>query len=287
MIGRTPASVRVLQPLRQGTMAGHRISELILRYLVVRVCGQRRLFRPIAFISVPPKITTVEERAIAQAAYSAGAKQVHLVSEALLSGLGAGLDITQPRGHLVVNIGAGTTDVAVLSMHNEVVSESVRLGGEDFTQAIIRYLRRQRNLVVGDLTAEQVKLKVASVVPTDGQMEVKGQDYVLGLPKLERVSALELQGVLLECVEPIIATIVHVLEQTPPELSRDIWTSGMVLTGGGALLHGLAEVLEQATGVFVQVAPDPLLCVINGMQILMTAGQYSSGYAISSDHTAG
>jgi len=287
MVGRTAEHIKIFQPLSEGTMTDHRILELLLRYLILRVCGRRCLFRPVTIISVPPKINSVERRAVLQAAYSAGAKEAHLVSETLLSGLGAGLDLNQARGHLVVNIGAGTTNVAVLSMDSEVISESIKVGGEDFTRAIMRYLKKHHNLVVGQLSAEQMKCAIGTVIPRDGQWEIRGQDYVSGLPEVRKVSATELQDVLLGCVEPIIATIVHVLEQTPPELARDIYSFGMVLTGGGALLHGMDQVLEEATGIQVKLPAEPLLSVIDGIKVLMNNKQYPLSPGVLNDYSAG
>ncbi|REJ37588.1 MAG: rod shape-determining protein, partial [Bacillota bacterium] len=260
MVGRTPGNIAVIRPLKAGVIADYTITEVMLKHLVRRVLGRRPLFRPQIAVCVPSGVTAVEQRAVIEACMQAGAKKVWVISESMAAAVGAGLNIVDPGGNMVVDIGGGTTDVAVISMGGEVVSDSVRVGGDDLDEAIVRYVRREHNLLIGEQTAEEIKRKIGCVYNPDENetMEVRGRDSVTGLPRAVRLSAAQVCEALQEPVQAIINAIRAVLEKTPPELAGDIINRGIVLTGGGALLRGITDLVRLETQVEAIAAHDPL-----------------------------
>jgi len=266
MIGRTPGNIVAIRPLKAGVIADYTITEIMLKYLIRRVLGRRPLWRPQIAVCVPSGVTTVEQRAVIEACMQAGAKKVCVISEPMAAALGAGLNIVDPGGNMVVDIGGGTTDVAVISMGGEVVADSLRLGGDDLDEAIIRYVRREFNLLVGEATAEEIKRRLGCVYDPDESvtMEVRGRDTVTGLPRAVRLSEVQVHEALQEPIQATVNMIRTVLEKTPPELAGDIISRGIVLTGGGALLKGLPELIRLETRVPATVADDPLTCVARG-----------------------
>ncbi len=266
MLGRNPESIEVARPLQDGVIADYVVTEAMLRYFLNRTCGRFRLFKPIVMLTVPVGVTTVESRAVRDAALQAGAREAHLIAEPLAAALGAGMPIGTPSGNMVVDIGGGTSEAAVISLNDIVVSGSVRIGGVRIDQAIQSYVRRKYNLNIGEPTAEEIKLAIGSALPMDGDpsMEVKGRDQMAGLPRTIKISASEVTEAMSEPLAEILAMVRNVLERTPPELASDIVDRGMVLTGGGALLRNIDRLLTQETGVPCFVAEDPMSCIAIG-----------------------
>jgi rod shape-determining protein MreB len=266
MVGRTPANITAIRPLREGVIADYDITEAMLRHFITKVCGKRMFLRPRIMICVPTGVTTVERRAVIEASTQAGARRTFLIEEPLAAALGAGLDISQPSGNMVVDIGGGTTDIAVLSLGGIVISESLRVAGDKFDEAIIRYVKRQHDLLIGERTAEEVKIAAGSCFPggRNEEYEVRGRDLVTGLPRTVRITSEETREAMAETVEAVIDAIKAVLEVTPPELASDIVDRGLVLTGGGAMLSGFDRLVSRETGVPVHLAEDPLSCVALG-----------------------
>lgn len=266
MLGRTPEMIEVMRPMRDGVIADYMVTEAMLRYFISKVCGRFPMFRPVIMISVPVGVTSVESRAVHDAAIQAGGREAYLLPEPLAAALGAGLPIDTPSGNMVVDMGGGTSEAAVLSLNGIVVSSSVRVGGNKLDEAISSYIRRKYNLMVGDQTAEEIKLTIGSALPLEEEeiMEVKGRDQVAGLPRTINLSSSEVTEALSEPLSAIIGTVRAVLEKTPPELASDVIDRGMVLTGGGALLRGLDRLMAQETGVPCFVAENPIGCVALG-----------------------
>jgi rod shape-determining protein MreB len=264
MVGRTPASISAVMPIQDGVIANYTITEKMLRYLLARVCGRRRLLRPQVCICIPSGATAVEKRAVIEAAVAGGAKRAIPVEEPMAAALGAGLEVTSPTGHLIVDVGGGTTDIAIISLGGIVISESVRLGGSAMDAMIARQIKRSYNLVIGERTAEQIKIEMGSAypLPKEAAMTVKGRDVVAGLPKTIEISSEEVREALAEPVATLVERIRSVLERTPPELAADIIERGITLSGGGSLLRGLDRLVEAQTEVPVRVAEDPLTCVL-------------------------
>jgi rod shape-determining protein MreB len=275
MLGRTPESIEVARPLKDGVIAEFDVTESMLRYFIEKVCGRFRLFRPEVMISVPVGVTSVESRAVRDAALQAGGKQAYLIPEPLAAALGAGLPTGTPTGNMVVDIGGGTTEAAVISMNDIVVSNSVRVGGNKLDEAIAAYIRKKYNLLIGDSTAEEIKIQIGSALPLDEDlvMEVRGRDQVAGLPRTIQVSSGEVTEAIAEPLAAIVGVVKGVLEKTPPELAADIIDRGMVIVGGGALLRQVDAMLTQATGVPCFVAEEPQLCVALG-----TGKAFESGH---------
>ena len=267
MIGKTPESIVALRPLKNGVIADYFVTEALLRYFIDKVVGRVRLIKPDVIISIPAGATSVEARAVLDAAYSAGAKTAYLVPEPLAAAIGAGLPIAEPSGNMIVNIGGGTTEIAVVSVYGMVVTGSVRVGGTALDEAIMQYLRRTYNLVIGDNTAEKVKIEIGAAFPLHKErtMEVKGRDFVTGLPRTAVVSSTEVVQCIAQPLNQIAAAIKSVLEKTPPELSSDIIDKGIVLSGGTSLLENLDKYITHFTGVPTHIADDPLLCVVKGL----------------------
>ena len=266
MLGRTPAHIRVVRPLKNGVIADFKVTEKMLSYFIQKAQQRRTLVHPRIVISVPSEITQVEKRAVAESAYRAKAADVHLVEQAMMAAIGAGLPVTEPGGNLVVDIGGGTTDVAVISLSGIVYSHSLRIAGNHMDEAIANYLKRKYNLLIGERTAEQIKIEIGSAY-TLGKpltMEIKGRGLIEGVPKTVTVNDSEIREALSESVSTIVSAIRMALERTPPELSADISDRGIVLAGGGALLKNLDKRIREETGLPICIADDPLCCVVLG-----------------------
>ena len=266
MIGRTPGNITAIRPLRQGVISDYLITERMLKYFIQKAMGRRAFRKPRINICIPSGVTEVEKKAVEEATYQAGAKEVTLIEEPVAAAIGAGIDITLPFGNLIVDIGGGTTDIAVISLGDTVVSSSLKVAGNDFDQAIIRYVRRVHNLFIGEQTAEAVKIRIGGAYPrpqTD-TMEVKGRNVITGLPKTVTLTSEEVREALKETTAQIVEAIHGVLETTPPELAADIAERGIILTGGGSLLEGLEELIEETTGINTMTAENPAHAVAEG-----------------------
>jgi rod shape-determining protein MreB len=266
MLGRSPGRIQVVRPMRDGVIADYLVTESMLRYFIRRISGPLSLFRPVVMICIPAGVTNVESRAVLDATLQAGAREAHLIPEPLAAAIGANIPIDGPAGNMVVDIGGGTTEAAVISLNDIVVSASVRVGGNKIDELIQTYVRRKYNLVIGERTAEEVKLQAGSALPgrDDEAVEVRGRDQIDGLPKVRQLSSREITEAISDALNSIVTTVKSVLEQTPPELASDVVDKGMLLTGGGALLRNLDRLLARETGVPAYVAEDPLSCVAVG-----------------------
>jgi rod shape-determining protein MreB and related proteins len=266
MLGRTPDTIEVARPLRDGVIADYVVTEAMLRYFISRVAGRLRLVKPLIAISVPVGVTSVESRAVHDAAIQAGGREAYLIPEPLAAALGAGMPVNTPTGNLVVDIGGGTSEAAVVSMNGIVEFASARVGGNRIDDTIISYIRRKYNLVIGEQTAEQVKIAIGSALPLedDPKMEARGRDQVTGLPKTIQISSAEVTEAIAEPLDTIVGVVKAVLEKTPPELAADVIDRGIVMTGGGALLRHFDRLLTKETGVPCYVADNPIACVALG-----------------------
>ncbi len=266
MVGRTPDTITAYRPLRDGVIADFRVTEAMIHYFINKVSGSIRLFRPEVMVSVPAGVTSTEKRAVIDATKAAGAKNVYIIPEPVAAAIGADIPIDSAAGNLVVDIGGGTTEVAIISLGGIVASTSVRVGGNRLDQSIADYIRKKYGLAVGDQTAETIKIKVGSALPADKEktMEIRGRDMIAGLPKTITISSNEITEAMQNELDKIILAVRNVLEQTPPELSSDVIDRGMVMTGGGSLLRNLDKMLTKATGVPCHVADDALFCVAKG-----------------------
>ena len=266
MIGRTPGNIVAIRPLREGVIADYDITESMLRYFIEKVVGKRFVFRPRIMICIPSGVTMVEQRAVQEAAEQAGARHTQLIEEPLAAALGAGLDIVEPCGSMVVDIGGGTTDIAVISLGGIVMSESLRIAGDKFDEDIIAYVKKEFNLMIGERTAEDIKFQVgAAFASARGErMDIRGRDMVSGLPKTVGITTAQVAEALQLSVTHIVDCVKKVLEETPPELAADIMNRGIVMTGGGAMLYGLDELIRRETDIPTALADDPLSCVALG-----------------------
>ncbi len=266
MLGRTPGSIQAIRPVKDGVIADFEITEAMLRYFIQRAQHRRALVKPRIVICVPFGITEVERRAVRESAESAGAREVYLIEEPMAAAIGSGLPITEPSGNMIVDIGGGTTEVAVISLAGIVYSKSVRVGGDKMDQAISQHMKRKYNLLVGERTAEMIKCTIGTAAPTEKvmTMDVKGRDLVAGLPKTLEVNSDEIREALQEPINAIVEAVRLALEKTPPELSADIVDKGIVLAGGGALLKNLDILLREETGLPVMIADDPMTSVVIG-----------------------
>ena len=266
MLGRTPGNIQAIRPLRDGVIADFEITEAMLRYFIARAHNRRTLVKPRIIICVPFGITEVEKRAVKESAESAGAREVYLIEEPMAAAIGAGLPITEPSGNMVVDIGGGTTEVAVISLAGIVYSQSVRVGGDKLDEAIVAYMKPKYNMAIGEQTAERIKMEVGNAYPLESQKttEVKGRDLVAGIPKTVIVNSDEIREALGEPINAIVEAVLIALEKTPPELAADIVDKGIVLTGGGALLKNLDVLLREETGLPVMVSDDPISAVVLG-----------------------
>lgn len=279
MLGRTPGRVIVTRPMRDGVIADFMITQAMLRYFIRQVCGRFSPFKPSVMICIPVGVTGIESRAVLDATIQAGAKEANLISEPLAAAIGAGIPISGPSGNMVVDIGGGTSEAAIISLNDIVVSSSIRVGGNKLDDVITTYVKRKYNLIIGERTAEEIKIQIGSALPLhpDLQMEVRGRGQVEGLPKSVVLTSTEVTEALSETLQLIVGNAKAVLEQTPPELAADVADRGMILTGGGALLRNMDTMLAQETGVAAYVADDALSCVAIG------AGKALENYQIFRD----
>ncbi len=266
MIGRHPETIEVVRPMRDGVIADYVVTQEMLKYFIAKSCGRFSLIKPEVMICIPAGVTGVETRAVRDAALQAGARRAYLIQEPLAAAIGARIPVADPSGNMVIDIGGGTTEVAVISLNGIVVARSIRVGGNKFDEAIANFIKRKYNLAIGERTAEEIKILMGSAMPLDEDviMDVRGRDQVAGLPRTIQIHAHEVTEAMTEPLETIIGAVRSVLEETPPELSSDIIDKGMILTGGGALLRNLNELLTEVTGVPCYVAEDPLSCVAIG-----------------------
>jgi rod shape-determining protein MreB len=278
MLGRTPDALEVVRPMRDGVIADYQITEAMLRYFIKKATGGVRFFKPKVMISVPFGVTSVESRAVHEAAVAAGgaAREVHLIPEPIAAAIGAGLPVNTPTGNMVLDLGGGTTEAAVVSMNGIVVANSVRVGGVRMDEAIVSYIRKKYSLAIGEPTAEEIKFRLGAAMPVDGDddMEIQGRDQVAGLPRTIRIHASEITEALQEPRSAIVGVVKSVLDKTPPELASDIIDRGMALVGGGALLRKIEQLITKETGVAAYVAEAPMACVAMG------AGKALENYSI-------
>jgi len=264
MLGRTPGNIVAIRPLKDGVISDYDVTQKMIKYFLKKVCANR-LFKPRVIVCVPSGVTEVEERAVIDATRQAGAGETYIIEEPLAAAIGAGLNIGKPLGHMVVDIGGGTSDVAVISLGGIVVSKSIKIAGDKFDESVVKYMRRKHNISIGERTAEKLKISIGRLCGgEEASMEVKGRSLVSGLPKSVTVSSSEMNEALLECASEIVETVKHVLENTPPELIADIYKNGIVLTGGGSLIKGLDTLIEEETGISVRWADDAICCVAKG-----------------------
>ena len=266
MLGRTPGNIIAVRPLRQGVISDYTGTEKMLRYFIQKATGKKTFRKPRIAVCVPSGVTEVEKKAVEDATYQAGAREVLIIEEPIAAAIGAGIDISRPCGNMIVDIGGGTSDIAVISLGGTVVSTSVKVAGDDFDEAIVRYMRKKHNLLIGERTAEDIKIKVGTCYPRAevDRMNVRGRNLVTGLPKTVEVTSEDCEEALRETTMQIVEAVHSVLEKTPPELAADIADRGIVLTGGGALLRGLEELLEEKTGINTMTAEDSMKCVAIG-----------------------
>lgn len=266
MLGRTPENISAVRPLRQGVISDYTLTEKMLKYFIQKAVGKRTLRKPRISVCIPSGATEVEKKAVEDAAYHAGAREVTIIEEPVAAAIGAGIDISKPQGNMIIDIGGGTADIAVIALDGPVVSESIKVAGDDFDEAILRYMRKKHNLLIGERTAEDIKVNIgcASKRPENVTMEVRGRNLVTALPKTVIVSSDEIMDALLEPAMMIVNAVHNVLERTPPELAADIYERGIVMTGGGSLLYGLDKLLQEKTGINCVLAEDPLTAVVIG-----------------------
>ncbi len=266
MLGRTPENIEIARPMRDGVIADYMITEAMLRYFIEKICGRFALPKPDLMVSVPVGVTSVESRAVHDAAIQAGGRTAHLIPEPLAAAIGAGLPVETPTGNMIVDIGGGVSEAAVVALNGIVVASSVRVGGLKLDEAISSYIRRKYNLMVGEQTAEDIKIQIGSALPLEEKLtiDVRGRDQVAGLPKTITINSDEVTEAIAETLATIVSVVKSVLEKTPPELASDVIDRGMVLTGGGALLRNMDVMLAQATGVPCYVAENPIACVALG-----------------------
>ena len=271
MLGRTPEAIVAMKPLKDGVIADYRITEAMLRYFINKVSGGFRLVRPEVIVSIPAGVTSTERRAVVDATIKAGAKTAYVVKEPILAAIGAGIPINSAAGNMIVDIGGGTSEVAIISLGGVVATHSARVGGNKIDQAIADFIKKKHGLAIGERTAEEIKIAIGSAIPQtkDEYIEVRGRDLIAGLPKTIRVSANEITEAIQDELREIINTIKKVLQKTPPELAADVIDKGMILSGGGALLQHIDQLITKTTGVPCYVADDPLLCVAKGTGIAL------------------
>ena len=264
MLGRTPGNIVAVRPLRKGVISDYTVTEKMIKYFVQKAMGKRTFKKPRISICVPSGVTEVEKKAVEEATFAAGAREVHLIEEPVAAAIGAGIDIAKPCGNMIVDVGGGTADIAVISLGGTVVNTSIKIAGDDFDEAIVRYMRKKHNLLIGERTAEDIKIGTTYPLVEDETMEVRGRNLVTGLPKTVTVTSSETEEALRETTGQIVEAVIGVLERTPPELSADILDRGIVLTGGGAMLRGLEELIEERTGINTMTAEDPMKVVAIG-----------------------
>ena len=270
MLGRTPGNIVAVRPLRQGVISDYTVTEKMMKYFIQKAVGKKSFRKPLISVCVPSGVTEVEKKAVEDATFQAGARDVKIIEEPIAAAIGAGIDISRPCGNMIVDIGGGTADIAVISLGGTVVSTSIKVAGDDFDEAIVRYMRKKHNLLIGDRTAEDIKIQVGSAYARaeESSMEVRGRNLVTGLPKTVTVTSEETREALREATAQIVEAVHSVLERTPPELAADISDRGIVLTGGGSMLQGLEQLIEEKTGITTMTADDPMTAVAIG------TGQY-------------
>lgn len=266
MLGRTPGNIVAVRPLRQGVISDYTVTEKMLKYFIHKAVGKQRFRKPLISICVPSQVTEVERKAVEDAAFQAGARDVKIIEEPIAAAIGAGIDIARPCGNMIVDIGGGTSDIAVISLGGTVVSTSIKIAGDDFDDAIVRYMRKKHNLLIGERTAEDIKIRIGSAFPRPESVsvDVRGRNLVTGLPKTITVTSEETEEALKDTTAQIVEAVHSVLEKTPPELAADIADRGIVLTGGGSLLYGLEELIESKTGITTMTAEEPMTAVAIG-----------------------
>lgn len=268
MLGRTPGNIVAIRPLREGVISDYDITERMLKYFINKVCGNRslKLFKPRIIVCVPSGVTEVEKRAVEDAAMQAGARKTYLIEEPIAAAIGAGIDISKACGNMVVDIGGGTTDVAVISLGGTVVSTSLKVAGDKFDEAIVRYMRKKHNIMIGERTAEELKINIGTVYPRvqEVSIDIRGRNLISGLPKTITVSSTEIMEALEEPITSVVEAVHSVLERTPPELAADISNRGIVMTGGGCLIYGLDKLIQEKTNINVTIADDAVSCVALG-----------------------
>jgi len=266
MLGKTPGNIKAVRPLREGVIADFEVTEAMIKYFIQKVYNRGYFLKPRVIVSVPSGTTQVERRAVKESAEGAGAREVYLIEEPMAAAIGAGLPITEPVANMIVDIGGGTTEVAVISLGGIVVSHSIKVAGDKIDEAICHYIKRKYSLLIGEATAEQIKIAIGNVLPEEPYetMEIKGRDLVTGIPKTITINSKEVQEAIKEPVDLILQAIKQVLEETPPELAADIVDRGIVLSGGGALLRNLDKLIAKETGLEVKVTENPLFCVALG-----------------------
>ena len=266
MLGRTPTNIKAVRPMKDGVIADFTATQLMLKNVIYKICQRYNVGRPRVVIGVPSGITEVEERALEEAVLQAGAREVYLIEEPMAAAIGASLDIAEPSGNIIVDIGGGTTEVAVISLGGIVVSNSIRIAGDELDEEIVNYIKRELNLAIGNSTAEQIKKEIGCAMPlvTEMSMEVSGRDLTTGLPQTLSISSTQVEEAIKESIEKIVEIVKQTLERTPPELSSDIMEKGIVLSGGGALIKNLDKLISQKTEMPVYIAEEPLECVVKG-----------------------
>lgn len=283
MLGRTPGNIVAVRPLRQGVISDYTVTEKMLKYFIQKAVGKQRFRKPLISICVPSQVTEVERKAVEDAAFQAGARDVKIIEEPIAAAIGAGIDIARPCGNMIVDIGGGTSDIAVISLGGTVVSASIKIAGDDFDDAIVRYMRKKHNLLIGERTAEDIKIHIGSAYPRPESVtvDVRGRNLVTGLPKTITVTSEETEEALKDTTSQIVEAVHSVLEKTPPELAADIADRGIVLTGGGSLLYGLEELIESKTGITTMTAEDPMTAVAigTGRYVEFLSGEVTMGDA--------
>ena len=265
MLGRTPGSIVATRPLKDGVISNYTVTEKMLKHFITRACG-KSMFSPRIMICIPSQVTEVEKKAVLDAATQAGARRVYLIEEPIAAAIGAGIDISKPCGNMVVDIGGGTADIAVISLGGSVISTSIKVAGDKFDEAIVKYIKKTHNMMIGERTAEDLKVNIGCVYPKiqDTEMEIKERDLMTGLPKMATIHSSEMLEALLEPAQAIVEAVHSVLEKTPPELAADISDRGIYMTGGGCLVDGLDKLLQEQTGINVMIAEDAVSCVALG-----------------------
>ena len=265
MLGRTPGNIVATRPLKDGVISNYTVTEKMLKYFINKICG-RSIFAPRIMICIPSQVTEVERKAVIDAASQAGARKVYLIEEPIAAAIGAGIDISKPCGNMIVDIGGGTTDIAVISLGGSVVSTSIKVAGDKFDEAVIKYIKKKHNVIIGERTAEELKVNIGCVYPKiqDVEMDIRGRDLATGLPKTLTIYSSEMMEALIEPAMMIVDAVHSVLEKTPPELAADISDKGIYMTGGGCLLDGLDKLLKEKTGINVMIANDTVSCVALG-----------------------
>ena len=283
MLGRTPGNIVAVRPLRQGVISDYTVTEKMLKYFIQKAVGKQRFRKPLISICVPSQVTEVERKAVEDAAFQAGARDVKIIEEPIAAAIGAGIDIARPCGNMIVDIGGGTSDIAVISLGGTVVSASIKIAGDDFDDAIVRYMRKKHNLLIGERTAEDIKIRIGSAYPRPESVtvDVRGRNLVTGLPKTITVTSEETEEALKDTTSQIVEAVHSVLEKTPPELAADIADRGIVLTGGGSLLYGLEELIESKTGITTMTAEAPMTAVAigTGRYVEFLSGEVTIGDA--------